>query len=248
MTFERDLGQLLDDWMQEDAVLPDDLDEVFVKLSATRQRHHRWSFTFPGFTWRLQTMFTAARMAALVAVVTLGVGVSIYGGALTPSADLAGSSPAGAAATDDPTRAAAQFEQTVRVRPVNSGTPEDIDGVPHLLGVVSSYRVESDPDPRLVGEGVFSFDGAEFWPGIGPVWGTFRLETEDGAWVGPFSGMARPGETRLSGWLVGEGTYEGMSQYRDMVVDHSTAAAVIHGMIIPGDPPTDPAAGTASTD
>ena len=182
-------------------------------------------------------MFSATRMAALVAVLTLGGSFAIFGGALGPSVDQPGGPLAGATSPDDPTLAPAPFEQTVRLKIDRFGVPGEVDGVSQLQGQVSSYVVESDLDPRLVGQGVFTFNGAEYLPGVGPVWGTLRFQTEEGAWEGSLSGMARPGQTRLSGWLVGEGAYEGLSQYRDMIADHSTAETVITGIIIPGDPP-----------
>ena len=76
--------------------------------------------------------------------------------------------------------------------------------------------------------------------GMGPTWGTLRLENEDGAWEGVVSGYWYAPETRTAGWLVGEGAYEGLSYYHESVLEHGYLTISMSGIIYPGDPPEDP--------
>jgi DNA-directed RNA polymerase specialized sigma24 family protein len=73
-----------------------------------------------------------------------------------------------------------------------------------------------------------------------PRTGTFRLETDEGAWEGVMSGFWDRHETRASGWLRGEGAYTGLSLYLESVIDHAGGPAEMVGAIVPGDPPSDP--------
>ncbi len=238
MTIGHDLEHRLDSWMQEDATLPDDLREVLAKLPETPQRRHRWSLGLADLTWRTRTMFSATRIAALVAILTLGGGLAIYSGALGPTADQAAVPSAEITAAEDPTQMPIRFEQSVGANLEQQGVTSERDGVSQLRGQITNYVAESADDPRLVGTGRFILDAADHG-GFGPEWGTFRLENEEGAWQGTMSGFHAPLETRLSGWLVGEGAYEGQTQYREMVADHGAFTAVIKGIIYPGDPPQD---------
>ena len=251
MTHDRDLDSQVRTWLEETPPGPPDRDAVHARvmdrLPETHQRRHWWPFRWnplaagatrsadaggPHPAGRSRTMFNATRMVAASAILALVGSLALVGGNLGPSSD-----PVGVPGAEEPNRAPAHFEQTVRVRLDQAGVPTEVDGVSQLHGVVTSYLAQIGSDSRVTGIGTFTFDGAEYLAGVGPVWGTFRLQNEDGAWEGPFSGMARPDQTRLSGWLVGEGAYESMSQYRDMIIDHRTTEAVITGLIIPGDPP-----------
>ena len=78
MTIGHDLEHRLDSWMQEDASLPDDLTEVLAMLPETPQQHHRWSSIRSDLTWRTREMFSATRVAAFVAIFTLGATSALF--------------------------------------------------------------------------------------------------------------------------------------------------------------------------
>ena len=95
-------------------------------------------------------------------------------------------------------------------------------------------------DPRFAGTARFIHNARDAG-GMGPEWGTYRLETEDGAWEGTLTGVWDEYETRLAGWLRGEGAYAGNSQYLSISFDHAAAApAEVIAFIVPGEPPTNP--------
>jgi hypothetical protein len=98
-------------------------------------------------------------------------------------------------------------------------------------------RIEDEmSDPRASGVGHVIID-AEDYGGMGPEWGTLRLENDEGAWEGPVSGVHMGVDTRMSGWLLGEGAYAGLSYYYYLEIDGSGLTAVVEGIIYPGDPP-----------
>ncbi len=236
MTIERDLPPLLTDWMQEDAILPDDLDEVLDQLPQTPQRQHRWSFTFPEFKWRDDTMFSAMRVAAGVAVLALASSLALVAGPLAPAADPAGPI-SSASVVEDEMTAPTSFRATFIWGQDGDNDGEEVGA--YLRGKIGLFWAIDDPEPRVDGTARFVHDSRDDG-GLGPQWGTFRLETEDGAWEGTMSGFWDRHETRTSGWLQGEDAYKGQAMYLETVIDHRGYPAQMTGIIIPGDPPTDP--------
>jgi len=236
MTIGHDLEQHLDSWMQEDATLPDDLNEVLAKLPDTSQRHHRWSFTFPRSDWRNQTMFNATRIAAGVAVLALAGSLALVVGPLGSPQEAAAPS-LDAPTVDDQMMAPASIRATYLWSLDGDNNGDEVGA--YLRGRIGKMWAIDDPDPRIDGTGRFVHDARDDG-GLGPQWGTYRLETEEGAWEGMMSGFWDRHETRTSGWLRGEGGYAGLAMYLQTVIDHGGGPAQMVGVIVPGDPPSNP--------
>jgi hypothetical protein len=99
-------------------------------------------------------------------------------------------------------------------------------------------------DARVGGTGTFTFS-ADAYPVVGPAWGTFHLDNENGAWDGTCSGGTRSGGARGDGWpaiwtcwLVGSGGYEGFTYYRHVTSIPGETRARVEGIVFPGAPPT----------
>jgi hypothetical protein len=112
---------------------------------------------------------------------------------------------------------------------------------------VNVYDLEAS-DPRLTG--TFSM----FWnvdvdldTQHGVMWGTARIENDDGTWEGPFIGMeyetAEGGLVATSGAMVGSGDYAGYTFYGQADArQHSGVVDRWHGVVYKGQPPVpDPA-------
>ena len=234
MTIGSDLGHRLDSWMQEDASLPDDLPEVLARLPETPQRHHRRSFHFDDMTWRTRTMFTATRVAAGVAIIALASSLAFMADPLgSPQEPTVPISPA--AIADEQSMAPASIRATY-LWGLDGNNKGEEDG-DFLRGRIGKMWAFDALDPRLDGTARFVHDARDDG-GLGPQWGTFRLETDDGAWEGAMSGFWDQYETRTSGWLRGDGAYTGLAMYLETVIDHAGPAEMV-GIIVPGDPPSD---------
>jgi hypothetical protein len=110
------------------------------------------------------------------------------------------------------------------------------DGVNRHRGQSWGGLTVSASDPRLSGKLTVTWDEDQY-PAAGDagiVWGVTRIENDDGAWVGPMTGLDRPGEDLGTNtvWLVGEGAYQGLSAYMN-----NHAPGILEGMIFPGEPP-----------
>ena len=67
-------------------------------------------------------------------------------------------------------------------------------------------------------------------------WGTTRTENADGAWEGPWTGVAwNDGATNVSGWLTGSGAYAGWTYYFHTY--GSSQPYLVEGIIFEGSPP-----------
>ena len=185
----------------------------------------------PRVEGRTTVMFSATRVAALVAIVALGGSLALVAGPLGP--DAAG--PDVPAIEAPGLEAASTFSGSTYVAIVESGEEVTIDGVDHMLGQVgqSTNLLEVD-DPRLAGKQTFTQSAADYG-GFGPTWGQMRIEDDDGAWVGDLSGVWHGGSSDLSGWLMGEGAYQGLLQY----IDFETSGATVEfsGAIYPAETP-----------
>jgi len=131
-------------------------------------------------------------------------------GPLSPGPEVPGSP---AAQVPGP-EAAAFFGGTGGVKILESGEESIVDGVEYLRGQVSQMlpRLIEVDDPRVGGAQTFTQHAADYG-GFGPTWGTFRIEDDAGAWVGDVSGAWSGNGTWFSGWLTGEGAYEGLVQF-----------------------------------
>ena len=177
-------------------------------------------------------MFTATRIAAGIAILAVGASLALVAG---PSGPDPGVAP-GAPSPEAPTQETAAFRVTGTHGINLLGNGEDAgDHLRNRLG--RSVMMEMN-DPRVSGNVRF-LHHADRYGGVGVEWGTYRLENEDGAWQGPLSGFYWTHETRTSGWLAGEGAYEGLTYYMETIIDNGTGFATINGIVFPGAPPTD---------
>lgn len=102
------------------------------------------------------------------------------------------------------------------VETLDPGTWAFPGGNIHIRGLVEVFR-EDAPDPRNVGYNtvVVNANWRPDW--TGPIWGTFRLETDEGGlWEGTWAGMM----TEAGSWYQavgnGYGIYAGMKIWVDM--------------------------------
>ena len=180
-------------------------------------------------------MFTATRIAAVVTLVATG-SLALVAGPLGPSSDPVlvpgAEAPSPSPSSDPAVRVEGETTVSVSTQP-----EEDYSGpVGHLRGLeLSTYDAMSDSRVSGIGHAIIDADD---YGDIGPEWGTFRLENDEGAWQGPVSGFYSSADSHVAGWLQGEGAYAGLSYYFSMVLDNSGYnSAVVTGLIYPGDPP-----------
>jgi hypothetical protein len=115
---------------------------------------------------------------------------------------------------------------------VEAGTQTQAGDVLQTRGEVFTDTMEMS-DPRVSGTGTGTWN-QDWYPGdIGISWGTYRLENEGGAWSGTFT-SADGTPTVSSGFLVGEGGYEGLTYYWHQ--DMGDEISVV-GVIFPGEAP-----------
>lgn len=98
-------------------------------------------------------------------------------------------------------------------------------------------------DPRVTGMATWDFD-VDFYGhlgsgALGPEWGPFRLESDNGSWEGPCSGATwLDGDPlAISCWLEGVGAYEGSTFYLALEKAVGASSADVDGIIYPGSPP-----------
>jgi hypothetical protein len=90
------------------------------------------------------------------------------------------------------------------------------DGNIHIRGSVSLFREEA-PDPRSVGDNTVVANANWRSDGTGPIWGTWRLETDEGgAWEGTWNGMMTEAGAWYNARGDGSGLYTGMKMWVDM--------------------------------
>jgi hypothetical protein len=188
--------------------------------------------TEPRVEGSTRMMLSATRMAALVAVLAVGGSLALVAGPLSPGPEVPGSP---AAQVPGP-EAAAFFSGTGGVKILESGEESMVDGVEYLRGQVSQMlpRLIEVDDPRVGGAQTFTQHAADYG-GFGPTWGTFRIEDDAGAWVGDVSGAWSGSGTWFSGWLTGEGAYEGLVQFYQ--AEGGPANIRFSGVIYPADSP-----------
>lgn len=237
MTIGNDLEHRLDTWMQEDAALPDDLAEVMASLPETPQRRHRWSITTTELRWRTQSMFSATRVAAFVAIFALGASTALV---VTPEGDRDQLiAPAAEAPTlDDMARVT--WRSWLSKNDPSSGTVTYTELAEVIEGGTAEYEIDASDD-RLSGTAtyvvsMYYFDpSGERYP-ASLVTGSVVLEAEDGGWEGSFVGLDYPGTPDNEGQhiLTGTGAYEGLTAVM------TTRNDVASGLIFPGDMPALP--------
>lgn len=153
--------------------------------------------------------------------------------AVAPSAS-ASPSVAPMAATDgEGDDVVAGTETLVVTVPFLETTPGDV--ARSRDGVITTTAAMNDP--RVSGTGTWQVS-ADLSDGVGPAWGTYRLEGADGAWEGTCTGGlwdAADGGARTC-WLVGGGDYAGYS-YHLAVTWSGQGPGDVRGVIVPGLPP-----------
>ena len=100
------------------------------------------------------------------------------------------------------------------IGPPTGGTLKVVDGKLHLTGVVQKAYDETN-DPRTTGDVTIVVNAVWTLPDLtGPMWGTFRIENEYGAWYGRWQGRRtlEGGEiiSTIQGTCHGSGEYEGL--------------------------------------
>jgi hypothetical protein len=114
------------------------------------------------------------------------------------------------------------------------------DGVLHIRGGQEAYRDEVD-DPRLCGDVVVTLNVNFHFAAppvmvYGPMWGTFRIENEEGYWEGSWVGKRTElqGFSYIRGVLHGHGDYEGLQARAEYVRESPdpTAPFVVRGVIM----------------
>jgi hypothetical protein len=184
-------------------------------------------------------IFSATRIAALVAALAVGGSLVLVAGPLSPSADV----PAVPAAEAPGPEAAAWFSGTGGATIIENGVETWDEGIPQMRGQVSQVParlIAQVSDPRMAGTQTFTQNADDYsgdaYPGFGPTWGQMRIEDDDGAWVGDVAGVWHGGgTTEMSGWLTGEGAYEGLVEY--VLFQTSGFRVDFSGAIYPADAP-----------
>jgi hypothetical protein len=238
MTIGHDLEHRLDGWMQEDATLPDDLAEVLAKLPETPQRRHRWSFTQADVIWRTRDMFSATRVAAFMAIFTLGVisavvlppRTELQDGAIAPAAE--------APSMGDMARFSWSGTQS-SLDPASFGGTDFEFGVAIEGGVTEFDMVATDE--RLNGTMALTLnshylDGDDVEYPAEVMRGSVVLEAQEGTWEGTFIGIDYPGTRDFEAQyvLTGTGAYDGLTA---VVTAHNDDSS---GLVFPGGMPDAP--------
>jgi len=255
MSTDRDLTPLVRAWLQERSADGFDpsalLQDVFEKRPTTPQRRRWWPFRWfpvgigamrrtgsegPRSQGRSTTMFTATRIAAAVAIAA-AASLALVAGPLGPASDPVFVPAAEAPSPSPSTDPAVRVEGWSQVTLDEQGVVDSSGPVGYLRGQKLRTR-DAMSDPRVSGVGHVVIDADDYGGDIGPEWGTFRLENDEGAWQGSVSGFHSSVDSHVAGWLQGEGAYTGLSYYYEIVLDHSGYnSAVVTGIIYPGDPP-----------
>jgi hypothetical protein len=90
------------------------------------------------------------------------------------------------------------------------------DGNLHIRGMVQLLD-ESAPDPRDIGENTVLVNANWNANGIGPMWGTFTFETnEGGLWQGTWAGLMTELGPKYTAAGDGYGMYSGMKIWVDV--------------------------------
>jgi hypothetical protein len=234
MTIGHDLEHRLDSWMQEDASLPDDLAEVIAKLPETPQRHRRWS-SISDLTWRTRSMFSATRVAAFVAIFTLGATSAMY---LVPRQAVDHVDVVPGAETPSPDdMARVTWHSTMSKADPASGTTTATEYGETFEDVIAEYEVTAS-DERLSGTASYVVNGSYLVPSdsrypANVFVGSVTIEAANGTWEGSFVGLDYPGtpDNESQHILTGTGAYEGLTAVM------TTRDDVTSGLIFPGELP-----------
>jgi hypothetical protein len=190
----------------------------------------------PTVTGRTQSMFSPVK------AITAGALVFAIGGVLLiaqPFDPQGGSVPG--AATDGAREAPVEFSgRLMHGLPIEELSSETVDGDVEVQREVFRPHVLRMSDPRLNGEAILATESRVFGgeDGITVFSKAFRIENDAGTWqeVPGFVMQSSPGWTST---FIGEGDYAGLFAIADVL--HDADGWDLHGFIIDGDVPTDPA-------
>ncbi len=100
--------------------------------------------------------------------------------------------------------------------PINPGILTFPDGNLHVRGLVFLCRDESS-DPRGTGYNTIVMNANVDANGLGPIWGTFHFETDEGGvWEGTWEAMVKTNSSQHHATGTGQGIYEGMTLWADI--------------------------------
>ena len=176
-------------------------------------------------------MFSATRVAAAVAIFTLGASVALIAGPLGPSSEPVPGQPA--AESPVPPIIVSGTSSGIRMEDLGDEVPGSEP--PTMHGNVSVSEPEMD-DPRVSGTYRLTQSGQNHG-GMGPMWGTMRVENEEGAWEGPVSGYWTDTDTHFAGCLTGESAYEGLAYCLQAAADVVLMNVAFDGLVYQGDSP-----------
>ena len=189
-------------------------------------------------------MFTATRIAAVLAIVALGGSLALVAGPLGSSPDIA---PVPGAASPSASPEAGDGTYFTGIMRFGYGMPQAStvgdDGVRRFRDESFEVTWEST-DPRFSGSGETSNNSNVYLTDSGDEvtagWGTSTLENEAGVWrsAGPGSGVNAVTSSRFHQWFTGEGDFDGLSAYVVYEIEQPQTPPYIwdyEGWIVPGD-------------
>lgn len=104
----------------------------------------------------------------------------------------------------------AEFTGTLESGVFDPGTVTNPDGNTHIRGGNEEFRVDAT-DPRVSGTMSVVINANWDSSGVGPMWGTYRLDSADGFWEGTWSGMRHAdGSISVRNVGHGRGGFEGL--------------------------------------
>jgi len=262
MNVEHDTTRVVEAWLAEPEPPLNDrlIDHTIDRLAGLRQRRRWWPFRWfplgigatrstdssgPRPQGRHRSMFTATRVAAVVAIAALGGSLALVAGPLGPSADTA---PVPGAVTSSPSPEAIDGTYFTGIMRFGSGNMPIApvvgdDGVERIRD--AAYRVAwESTDPRFSGTGDVITNSNAYQTDSGNEvtvgWGTQTLESETGAWrsAGPGSGVNAVTSSRFHQWFTGEGDFDGLSAYVVYEIEQPQTPPYYwdyEGWIVPGD-------------
>jgi hypothetical protein len=258
MTTDREAAEVVRSWMKEEIQLDDaGIHRVLARLPDTPQRRHRWLWPFdwrpfgpgaarragsdaPPVIRRINTMFNAIRVAAVMAALALAGSLLLVSTDLGRPAD-PDQAPA-APAPGGEAIAHVTGEQRV-LRQVSAGEVGVEPGGVAIRGATWEMAVSAD-DPRLDGllsvtQNEDSFEGSV---GTRAISGSARLDTDDGSWVGTYRGIGYPdtNDLQYQSILRGEGAHAGLTVVLYTTNYENELVLGFEGIIFPGEMPEYP--------
>lgn len=112
----------------------------------------------------------------------------------------------------------------------DSGEVTFPDGNMHIRGGIL-LADEWATDPRLVGDNTIVLNANLGADGTGPMWGTFRIENEDGGWEGTFAGHF--GGEWYNAVGDGFGDYDGMKMWWNKYYSDCSGSVLEHYQDMP---------------